>query len=94
MRNAKQVILDVCAKHNLILDDPEPTVRISKWNSSSIDLSTKVWTKNQDYWTVTFDLLETVYDEFNKAGIKIPYNQLEISYRNALLEQEKELGNK
>ena len=91
---AQQVILDVCAKHNLILEDPKPTVRISKWNSSSIDLSTKVWTKNQDYWTVTFDLLETVYDEFNKAGIKIPYNQLEISYRNALLEQEKELGNK
>ena len=26
----------------------------------------------------------------NKAGIKIPYNQLEISYRDALKQQEKE----
>lgn len=89
---AQQVILSVCAKHNLILEDPEPTVRISKWNNSSIDLSTKVWVKNENYWTVTFDLLETVYDELVNAGIKIPYNQLEISYRNAKLEQEKELG--
>ena len=89
---AQQVILDVCSKHNLILEDPKSTVRISQWNASSIDLSTKVWVKNENYWTVTFDLLESVYDEFNKAGIKIPYNQLEISYRNALLAQEKELG--
>lgn len=89
---AQQVILDVCSKHNLILEDPKSTVRISQWNASSIDLSTKVWVKNENYWTVTFDLLESVYDEFNKAGIKIPYNQLEISYRNALLAQEKEIG--
>ena len=37
-----------------------------------------------------FDLLENVYEEFNKVGIKIPYNQLEISYRDALKQQEKE----
>ena len=58
--------------------------------ASSINLSCKVWVKNANYWDVTFDLLETVYDEMNKAGIKIPYNQLEISYRDALKQQEKE----
>ena len=89
---AQQVILDVCSKHNLILEEPSASVRISQWNASSIDLSTKVWVKNENYWTVTFDLLESVYDELNKAGIKIPYNQLEISYRNAKLAQEKEIG--
>ena len=28
----------------------------------------------------------------NKAGIKIPYNQVEISYRNALIQKEQETG--
>jgi small conductance mechanosensitive channel len=89
-KQAKAIILDVCAKHQLILEDPAPAVRIAEWASSSINLSCKVWVKNANYWAVTFDLLETVYDEMNKAGIKIPYNQLEISYRDALKQQEKE----
>ncbi len=89
-KKAKELILDVCSKHELILNDPAPTVRISEWAASSINLSCKVWVNNADYWTVTFDLLETVYDEMNKAGIKIPFNQLEISYRDALKQQEKE----
>lgn len=89
-KQAKAIILDVCAKHQLILEDPAPAIRIAEWASSSINLSCKVWVKNENYWAVTFDLLETVYDEMNKAGIKIPYNQLEISYRDALKQQEKE----
>lgn len=89
-KQAKEIILDVCAKHQLILEDPAPAVRIAEWAASSINLSCKVWVKNENYWDVTFDLLETVYDEMNKAGIKIPYNQLEISYRDALKQQEKE----
>lgn len=89
-RKSQNLILDVCSKHPLILEDPAPAVRICEWADSAIKLSCKVWVKNSDYWTVTFDLLETVYDEMNKAGIKIPYNQLEISYRDALKQQEKE----
>lgn len=89
-KKAKDLILDVCSKHELILNDPAPAVRICEWAASSINLSCKVWVKNGDYWTVTFDLLENVYDEMNKAGIKIPYNQLEISYRDALKKQELE----
>jgi small conductance mechanosensitive channel len=86
------LILDICSKHELILKDPAPTCRIAAWKESSIQLSCKVWVNNGDYWTVTFDLLETVYDEMNKAGIKIPYNQIEVSYRNALIQKEKETG--
>ena len=89
-RKAQNVIVEVCDKHPLIFKDPSPAVRISEWGTSSINLSCKVWVKNSDYWTVKFDLLENVYEEFNKAGIKIPYNQLEISYRDALKQQAQE----
>ena len=87
---SKELILDICNKHNLILKDPAPAVRICEWGQSSINVSCKVWTNNSDYWTVKFDLLETVYDEMKKAGIKIPFNQLQISYRDALKQQENE----
>ena len=75
---AKAVISDVCAKNELILKDPEPSIRVSAQSASSIDISTKVWCKNADYWTVNFDMLENVKKAFDQNGITIPFNQLDV----------------
>ena len=75
---AKAVIADVCAKNELILKDPEPSIRVSAQSASSIDISTKVWCKNADYWTVNFDMLENVKKAFDQNGITIPFNQLDV----------------
>ena len=75
---AKAVISDVCAKNELIIKDPEPSIRVSAQSASSIDISTKVWCKNADYWTVNFDMLENVKKAFDQNGITIPFNQLDV----------------
>lgn len=75
---AKSVIADVCAQNELILKDPEPSIRVSAQNASSIDISAKVWCKNADYWTVNFDMLENVKKAFDENGITIPFNQLDV----------------
>lgn len=75
---AKAVISDVCAKNELILKDPEPSIRVSAQSASGIDISTKVWCKNADYWTVNFDMLENVKKAFDQNGITIPFNQLDV----------------
>ncbi len=80
--DAKAIISKVCASHELILQDKGITVRVAAHNQSSIDITTKVWTKSGDYWTVYFDLLETIKCEFDNAGISIPYNQLDVHVKN------------
>lgn len=75
---AKAVISGVCAKNELILKDPEPSIRVSAQSASSIDISTKVWCKNADYWTVNFDMLENVKKAFDQNCITIPFNQLDV----------------
>lgn len=75
---AKAIIADVCAQNELILKDPEPSIRVSAQNASSIDISAKVWCKNADYWTVNFDMLENVKKAFDENGITIPFNQLDV----------------
>ena len=75
---AKEIITEVCNAHELVLKDKSMTVRVSAHNESSIDITTKVWVNRADYWTVNFDLLESVKREFDKAGITIPYNQLDV----------------
>ncbi len=79
---AKQIILNICNEHELVLKDPAPFVRVSTHNSSSIDLVTRVWVKNADYWTVHFDLLEKVKLAFDEQGIEIPFNQLDVHVKN------------
>ena len=75
---AKAIVMTVCDAHNLVLEDPEPFVRVSECGQSSIDLTARVWVKSGDYWTVKFDILESVKKVFDESGITIPYNQLDV----------------
>ncbi len=79
---AKAIINEIFANHELALKDKAPTVRVSAHNSSSIDITARVWAKSSDYWTVYFDVLEAVKTEFDKNGIEIPYNQLDVHVKN------------
>ena len=79
---AKAIVMDICTSHALVLDDPAPFVRVSSHGASSIDLVTRVWVKSGDYWTVNFDILEAVKAAFDKEGIEIPFNQLDVHVKN------------
>ena len=79
---AKKIITDICTAHELVLKDPAPMVRVSEHGASSINLVTRVWVKRADYWTVNFDILEAVKAAFDKEGIEIPFNQLDVHVKN------------
>ena len=79
---AKKVIEEVWNQNELILKDPAPSVRVSAQSASSIDLTAKVWCKNEDYWTVNFDMIEQVKTAFDQNGIQIPFNQLDVHIKN------------
>lgn len=75
---AKALIMDIIASHKLILSDPEPFVRVGSHDDSSLCIKCRVWTATEDYWTVHFDLLESVKASFTANGIEIPYNQIDV----------------
>ncbi len=79
---AKEIILSICNSHELVLKDPEPMVRVSEHGASSINLVTRVWVNSSDYWTVNFDILEAVKTAFDKEGIEIPFNQIDVHLKN------------
>lgn len=79
---AKSVIAEVCEANELVLKDPAPSVRVSAQTSNGLDISTKVWCKTPDYWTVNFDMIENVKKAFDQNGITIPFNQLDVHVVN------------
>ena len=77
-RKAQKLINDVIAKDELILKDAENTVRMSSHGESSINIDVFVWTLNENYYKVKYNLNEAVKEVFDVNGIEIPYNQLDV----------------
>lgn len=75
---AKSVIKCVCDRDELILKDPAVQIRVASQSASSIDIVTKAWCKNEDYWSVNYNLVENVKTAFDENGISIPFNQLDV----------------
>lgn len=78
---AKQIIKNVCASNSLIFTTPAPFVEIGEYADSSINLFVRVWTKNSNYWTVNFYLLDEIRKQFEANGIEIPFNQLDVNLK-------------
>lgn len=75
---AKGIVTKILEAHELVLDDPAIFVRVSEHGASSVVITARAWTKTDDYWTVHFDVIEAVKTEFDKNGITIPFNQLDV----------------
>ncbi|MBR3954157.1 MAG: mechanosensitive ion channel [Clostridia bacterium] len=78
VQTVKNCINAVIDSHPLIMQDPEPFVRLSKHADSALEFTVRVWADAADYWTVYFDLLEQVKAAFDTKGIEIPYPQMDI----------------
>lgn len=74
----KSILMDIMQKHAKILADPQPFARMIKMNDSSIDFSLRAWTKTADYWEVTYDLNEEIYNQLNAFGLNIPFPQMTV----------------
>ncbi len=79
---ARQVIEHIFTQDSRILKDPAPSVVVAELAESSVNLSIRAWVKNQDYWTVFFDLNEKVKNAFDENGISIPYPQCDVHLKN------------
>lgn len=71
---AKELLLRLVKEDTRILNSPaEPAVALSALSASSIDISLRVWCKQEDYWGVLNDMNKKVYETFPKAGLNFPY---------------------
>lgn len=78
VEKAKTIISEILANHELILKDPAPFVRMSEHGKSAVQIKSRAWVNNADYWAVYFDVVENVKAEFDKNGIEIPFDQLDV----------------
>lgn len=79
IEDAKAILLDIFKNDSRILENPAaPFVAVSELADSSVNFAARVWVNAADYWGVYFDTNAAVYNEFNKAGINIPFPQMDV----------------
>jgi len=75
---AKQVILEIIERNELIHKEPAPFIGLLNLGDSSVDLTCRVWTNTENFWTVYYYLSETIYTELPQKGFDFPFPQLDV----------------
>jgi small conductance mechanosensitive channel len=76
--HAEEVLKDILEKHERVLDDPEPMVRLHTLGESSVDFVVRPWVKTDDYWDIYWDVTREVKMRFDAEGISIPFPQRDV----------------
>ena len=76
---AKQILREIVEDTPLALKEPAPEFLVAEHGASAINLAVRIWVKTADYWALNFYMNEQVKLAFDKAGITIPYNQLDVT---------------
>ncbi|MDE5583726.1 MAG: mechanosensitive ion channel [Ruminococcus sp.] len=75
---ARAIILEILKNDPHVLDEPSPIVRMSMHKESSVAIDTLIWVNNENFNSVKYSVTEDVKEAFDKNGIEIPFNQLDV----------------
>ena len=75
LSQTKQLLGEILSADERILPEPAPTIGVLELADSSVNFAVRPWVDNANYWGLYFDLLETIKNRFDEAGINIPFPQ-------------------
>lgn len=82
LQKVEELLLDIMKAHELVLDDPEPSVRFTNFGDSSLDFMASCRVKDPlDVYSVKNDLHHRINDRFAEANIEIPFPQRDVNLK-------------
>ncbi len=78
MDRVYEVLNRVIEEEDRLLQDPAPAVNLNKCGDSSLDFLLRAWVTTENYWPVFFSLTENGKRALDRAGISIPYPQMDV----------------
>lgn len=80
LKKAKEIL------RQLLEEDPraeeqDRQVFVDSLGDSSIVIGFRAWVRTEDYWAAKWDMNEKIKERFDREGIEIPYNQLDVRIR-------------
>lgn len=78
IKAAREALLPVMQNHDKVLKEPAPFVGVESLGDSSVNLAVRPYCNPEDYWEVYFEVYENGKLALDKAGIEIPFPQMDV----------------
>jgi len=78
VEDVKAALLEAVEMTEGVLEDPAVFIGVSDYKSSSIEYVVRPWCNGKDYWPVRGALIENVKKSFDKNGIIMTYDHLNV----------------
>lgn len=78
VKRAIEVVTATVAGIPGVLQEPAATVGIASLDANQVTLNVRPWCKGADYWAVYGATLQAVKTDLAKAGVTIPFPQVEV----------------
>ena len=84
IKQAKEILLNLVSEQDTVLklEDKMPMVAVAELGDSSVNLTVRYWSKNEDFWNLRWLILEEGKVRLEAAGISIPFPQRDVHHFN------------
>ncbi len=79
---AKETISKVITDCEYTLKDSNVDIYVDELADSAVVIGFRFYVKNEDYWKARWETLENVKLSLDKAGVEIPFNQMDVHIKN------------
>lgn len=80
LKKTKELLTKIITEDPRVLADPAPVVGLSELGDSSVNFVVRPWVNKDDYWAFKFDINQKIKEEFDEAGISIPFPQRDVHH--------------
>ena len=76
----RAVLLKLLTDHAMVLDEEgmKPAVHVKEFKDSDICYTARAWCENKNYWTVYFDIMDTVKSTLEANGVNFTYPHMNV----------------
>lgn len=78
LKQAKEILMNVIKNNEFAFTEPAPQVVVTELGDSAVNLSIRVTTSNENFWTMHEQLIIDCKEALDAAGIEIPFPQRDV----------------
>lgn len=78
LKKAKEILQRLFEEHPLVLKEEPIQIFVDSLGDSAVLIGGRAWAASENYWECRWNITEAVKLEYDKAGIEIPFNQIDV----------------
>ncbi|SHI76242.1 mechanosensitive ion channel family protein [Pseudobutyrivibrio xylanivorans] len=78
IKKAKEIMKAIAEKQDHLITDEPVKVFVAELADSSVQIGLRFWVETEYFWQTKWDVLEEIKNRFDKEGVEICFNQLDV----------------